>query len=81
MFVPGELADVEQLFWRLAQATGLMASCPPVLQYRSPQGLDLHGAVITFCLDGDLQYLLYSYLEHYRCVCVLLQLIREEMKR
>ncbi|XP_024137171.1 spatacsin isoform X1 [Oryzias melastigma] len=66
MFVPGELADVEQLFWRLAQATGLMAPCLPVSQYRSPQGLDLHGVVITFCLDCDLQYLLYSYLEHYR---------------
>ncbi|XP_023811202.1 spatacsin isoform X3 [Oryzias latipes] len=78
MFVPGELADVEQLFWRLAQATGLMASCPPVLQYRSPQGLDLHGAVITFCLDGDLQYLLYSYLEHYRLTPRNCRLLNEQ---
>ena len=45
-----------------------MASSPPVPQYRSPLGLDLHSLFITFCLDHSLQYLLYTYLEHYRCV-------------
>lgn len=45
-----------------------MASSPPVPQYRSPLGLDLHSFFITFCLDHSLQYLLYTYLKHYRCV-------------
>lgn len=68
VFVPEELADLEQLLWRLAQGGGVMASSPPVPQYRSPLGLDLHSLFITFCLDRSLQYLLYTYLEHYRCV-------------
>ncbi|KAM7415261.1 hypothetical protein PAMA_019875 [Pampus argenteus] len=66
VFVPEELADLEQLLWRLAQGGGVMASSPPVPQYRSPLGLDLHSLFITFCLDRGLQYLLYTYLEHYR---------------
>ncbi|XP_069570605.1 spatacsin [Brachyistius frenatus] len=66
VFIPEELADLEQLLWRLAQGGGLMASSPPVPQYRSLLGLDLHGVFITFCLDRSLQYLLYTYLEHYR---------------
>lgn len=48
-----------------------MASSPPVPQYHSPLGLDLHAVFITFCLDHGLQYLLYTYLEHYRCVRTL----------
>lgn len=68
LFIPEELADLEQLLWRLAQGGGVMASSPPVPQYRSPLGLDLHSVFITFCLDHSLQYLLYTYLEHYRCV-------------
>ncbi|XP_073327338.1 spatacsin [Pagrus major] len=66
LFIPEELADLEQLLWRLAQGGGAMASSPPVPQYRSPLGLDLHSLFITFCLDHSLQYLLYTYLEHYR---------------
>uniref|UniRef100_A0A3Q3QXR4 Spatacsin C-terminal domain-containing protein n=1 Tax=Monopterus albus TaxID=43700 RepID=A0A3Q3QXR4_MONAL len=54
------------LLWRLAQGEGVMASSPPVPQYRSPLGLDLHSLFITFCVDHGLQYLLYTYLEHYR---------------
>uniref|UniRef100_A0A3B4X4B6 SPG11 vesicle trafficking associated, spatacsin n=1 Tax=Seriola lalandi dorsalis TaxID=1841481 RepID=A0A3B4X4B6_SERLL len=66
LFIPEELADLEQLLWRLAQGGGVMASAPPVPQYRSSLGLDLHGLFITFCLEHGLQYLLYTYLEHYR---------------
>ncbi|XP_047451855.1 spatacsin [Mugil cephalus] len=66
LFILKELADLEQLLWRLAQGGGLMASSPPIPQYRSPLGLDLHSLFITFCLDHNLQYLLYTYLEHYR---------------
>ncbi|XP_029909066.1 spatacsin isoform X2 [Myripristis murdjan] len=66
VFVPDELADLEQLLWRLAQGGGVMAASPPLPQHRSPHGLDLHSLFITFCLERSLHYLLYSYLEHYR---------------
>ncbi|XP_070763386.1 spatacsin [Enoplosus armatus] len=66
LFIPEELADLEQLLWRLAQGGGVMASSPPVPHYRSPLGLDLHSLFITFCLEHGLQYLLYTYLEYYR---------------
>lgn len=65
------MADLQQLLWRLAQDGGVMAPSPPVPQYRSAQGLDLHAVFITFCLDRGLKYLLYTYLEHYRCVRTL----------
>ncbi|KAG7215185.1 hypothetical protein INR49_022719 [Caranx melampygus] len=66
LFVPAELSDLQQLLWRLAQGGGAMASAPPVPQHRSALGLDLHGLFISFCLDHGLQYLLYTYLDHYR---------------
>nr|XP_046249674.1 spatacsin isoform X2 [Scatophagus argus] len=66
VFIPEELADLEQLLWRLAQGGGVMASSPPVPQCRSALGLDLHSLFISFCLEHSLQYLLYAYLEHYR---------------
>ncbi|KAM3870218.1 spatacsin [Diretmus argenteus] len=66
LFIQEELADLEQLLWRLGQAGGVMAASPPIPQYRSPLGLDLHGLFITHCLDHSLHYLLYTYLEHYR---------------
>lgn len=66
VFIPDELADLEQLLWRLAQGGGVMTSFPPVPQYRSPLSLDFHSCFITFCQDRNLQYLLYTYLEHYR---------------
>uniref|UniRef100_A0A8C2Z1E5 SPG11 vesicle trafficking associated, spatacsin n=1 Tax=Cyclopterus lumpus TaxID=8103 RepID=A0A8C2Z1E5_CYCLU len=66
LFVPEELADLEQLLWRLAQGGGVMALPPPVPRYRSPLGLDLHGLFISFCVDRGFQYLLYTYLEHHR---------------
>ncbi|XP_071316860.1 spatacsin isoform X2 [Trachinotus anak] len=66
LFIPDELADLEQLLWRLAQGGGVMASAPPIPQHRSSLGLDLHSLFITFCLEHGLQYLLYTYLEHYR---------------
>ncbi|XP_038130173.1 spatacsin isoform X2 [Cyprinodon tularosa] len=66
VFIPEEMSDLEQLLWRLAQGGGLMAPAPPVPQYCSPVGLDLHSAFVSFCLERNLQYLLYTYLEHYR---------------
>ncbi|KAM8891916.1 spatacsin isoform 5-T5 [Spinachia spinachia] len=66
VFLPEELADLEQLLWRLAQGGGVMASPPPVPQHRSPHGLDLHGLFVSFCVDRGLKYLLYAYLERHR---------------
>ncbi|XP_072242589.1 spatacsin [Leuresthes tenuis] len=66
LFIPEETSDLEQLLWRVAQGDGLMASSPPFPQYRSTCDLDLHSVFIKFCLDHGLQYLLYTYLEHYR---------------
>ncbi|XP_042373019.1 spatacsin-like, partial [Plectropomus leopardus] len=66
LFVPDELADLEQLLWRLAQGGGVMDASPPVPQYRSPLGLDLHSVFTAFCVERSLKYLLYTYLEHYR---------------
>uniref|UniRef100_A0A3B5L9T1 Spatacsin C-terminal domain-containing protein n=1 Tax=Xiphophorus couchianus TaxID=32473 RepID=A0A3B5L9T1_9TELE len=66
VFIPDEMSDLEQLLWRLAQGAGLMTSSPPVSQYCSPVGLNLHSVFIALCLEHNLQYLLYTYLEHYR---------------
>lgn len=64
--VPDELADLEQLLWRLAQGGGVMGASPPVPQYRSLLSRDFHSVFIAFCQDRELQYLLYAYLEHHR---------------
>ncbi|XP_037306899.2 spatacsin isoform X2 [Pungitius pungitius] len=66
VFLPEELADLEQLLWRLAQGGGVMATPPPLPQHRSPLGLDLHGLFVSFCVDHGLKYLLYAYLERHR---------------
>uniref|UniRef100_A0A8C5HR99 Spatacsin-like n=1 Tax=Gouania willdenowi TaxID=441366 RepID=A0A8C5HR99_GOUWI len=64
VFIPDELSDCGQLLWRLAQTGALMASSHPIPHYHSP--LSLHSILIPFCMDRILQYLLYTYLEHYR---------------
>ncbi|XP_068168365.1 spatacsin isoform X3 [Antennarius striatus] len=66
VFIPDEVSDFEQFLWRLSQGGGVMSLSSPVLQYRSPNGLDLHSCFISFCVERGLQYLLYTYLEHYR---------------
>uniref|UniRef100_A0A6Q2ZLW4 Spatacsin C-terminal domain-containing protein n=1 Tax=Esox lucius TaxID=8010 RepID=A0A6Q2ZLW4_ESOLU len=66
LFTQAEIADFEQLLWRLGQAGGVMQANPPVPHYRSPQGHDFHTRFIHHCLDNSLHYLLYTYLEHYR---------------
>ncbi|XP_041852171.1 spatacsin isoform X2 [Melanotaenia boesemani] len=66
LFIPDEMSDLQQLLCRLAQGGGLIVASPPVPQYLSTLGLDFHGAFITFCLNHDLQYLLYAYLDHHR---------------
>ncbi|XP_068595308.1 spatacsin [Brachionichthys hirsutus] len=66
LFIPDEVSDFERFLWRLSQGGGVMSLSSPVLHYRSPLGLDLHSSFISFCLERGLQYLLYTYLEHYR---------------
>eukprot|EP00063_Salmo_salar_P004610 XP_013979445.1 PREDICTED: spatacsin isoform X1 [Salmo salar] len=66
VFIQAEMADFEHLLWRLGQAGGVMQASPPMPQYRSPQGHDLHTRFIHHCLDNGLRYLLYTYLEHNR---------------
>ncbi|XP_055048044.2 spatacsin isoform X1 [Misgurnus anguillicaudatus] len=68
LFVQSEMDDFEQLLWRLAQAGGVMqdGSGPPVPQYLSSQGQEFHQRFILHCLENSLQYLLYTYLQHYR---------------
>ncbi|XP_061669465.1 spatacsin isoform X2 [Syngnathoides biaculeatus] len=64
VFIPDELSDLDQLLWRLAQGGGLMTSTPPPVPRHL--ALDFHSRVIGWCLERQLQYLLYTYLEHYR---------------
>lgn len=68
LFVQSEMGDFEQLLWRLGQAGGVMrdGSGPPVPQFLSSQGQEFHQRFILHCLENSLQYLLYTYLEHYR---------------
>uniref|UniRef100_A0A8C8JD16 Spatacsin C-terminal domain-containing protein n=1 Tax=Oncorhynchus tshawytscha TaxID=74940 RepID=A0A8C8JD16_ONCTS len=55
VFIQAEMADFEQLLWRLGQAGGVMQASPPIPQYRSPQGHDLHTRFIHHCLDNGLR--------------------------
>ncbi|XP_076863202.1 spatacsin [Brachyhypopomus gauderio] len=63
VFVQSEMSDFEQLLWRLGQAGGVMRPSrdPPV-----PQFQDFHARFVQHCLENNLQYLLYTYLEHYK---------------
>ncbi|KAK5901569.1 hypothetical protein CesoFtcFv8_006924 [Champsocephalus esox] len=66
VLVQDELSDLQLLLWRLSQGGGVMAGSPPLPQYRSPLGLDLHSLVISSCVKRRLHFLLYSYLQHHR---------------
>ncbi|XP_077424226.1 spatacsin isoform X2 [Vanacampus margaritifer] len=65
IFIPDELSDLDQLLWRVAQGGSLMSSSssPPFPRHL---GLDIQSRVISWCLERHLQFLLYTYLEHYR---------------
>lgn len=68
VFVQSEMSDFEQLLWRLGQARGVMRdiSGPPVPQFHTSKGQDFHTCFIQHCLENNLHYLLYTYLQHYR---------------
>ncbi|TRY98845.1 hypothetical protein DNTS_027858 [Danionella cerebrum] len=69
LFVPSEMEDFQQLLWRMAQAGGVM------YDGRDPPLPNFHHRFIVHCLENSLQYMLYTYLEHYRLTpehCALL---------
>ncbi|XP_077371965.1 spatacsin isoform X2 [Festucalex cinctus] len=65
IFIPDELSDLDQLLWRVAQGGSLMSSSSPP-PFPRHLGVDIHSRVISWCLERHLQFLLYTYLEHYR---------------
>ncbi|XP_073798479.1 spatacsin isoform X2 [Danio rerio] len=76
-FVPAEMQDFQQLLWRLAQAGGVMhdgkePSLPQAggvmhdgKELCCSQEQEFHQRFILHCLENNLQFLLYTYLEHY----------------
>uniref|UniRef100_UPI00398F3600 spatacsin isoform X2 n=1 Tax=Pristiophorus japonicus TaxID=55135 RepID=UPI00398F3600 len=65
VFIPSELADFRQLLVRLSCTGGVMQEPHPVPVYQSAEGLDFHSCFILYCLEHELRYLLYAYLDYY----------------
>ncbi|GCB78792.1 hypothetical protein scyTo_0018661, partial [Scyliorhinus torazame] len=65
VFIPSELEDFRQLLVRLSCTQGLMQDPHPVPVYKSTDGLDFHSTFILYCLEHELRYLLYAYLDYY----------------
>ncbi|XP_069480302.1 spatacsin [Ambystoma mexicanum] len=65
VFVPSEFCDLDLLLQRLACNGGLMQEQAPVPQYRSQEGLDFNTSLILYCIQNNLPYLLYTYLDYY----------------
>ncbi|XP_030312794.1 spatacsin [Calypte anna] len=65
IFVPSELGDFELLLQRLSYLGGVLQNPHPVPRYKSASGLDFHTCFVLHCLEHNLQYLLYTYLDHY----------------
>ncbi|XP_071424746.1 spatacsin isoform X2 [Pithys albifrons albifrons] len=65
IFVPSELEDFELLLQRLSCLGGVLQNPHPVPKYSSASGLDFHAQFVLHCLEHNLQYLLYTYLDYY----------------
>ncbi|XP_067827395.1 spatacsin [Heptranchias perlo] len=65
VFIPSELADFKQLLGRISCTGGVMQEPHPVPVYQSTEGRDFHSCFILYCLEHDLRYLLYAYLDYY----------------
>ncbi|NXA55832.1 SPTCS protein, partial [Nothocercus julius] len=65
IFVLSELEDFELLLQRLSYLGGVMQNPHPVPKYNTPSGLDFHTRFVLHCLERNLQYLLYTYLDYY----------------
>ncbi|NXN12559.1 SPTCS protein, partial [Indicator maculatus] len=65
IFVSSELEDFELLLQRLSYLGGVLQNPHPVLKYSTAGALDFHTRFILHCLEHNLQYLLYTYLDYY----------------
>ncbi|NXP17064.1 SPTCS protein, partial [Scytalopus superciliaris] len=65
IFVRSELEDFELLLQRLSCLGGVLQRPHPVPKYSSASGLDFHAQFVLHCLEHNLQYLLYTYLDYY----------------
>lgn len=68
IFLTSELEDFELFLLRLNRIGGVMQDTLPVQNYRSKEGWDFHSVFILYCLEHNLQYLLYVYLDYYKWV-------------
>ncbi|NXK29245.1 SPTCS protein, partial [Arenaria interpres] len=65
IFVSSELEDFELLLQRLSYLGGVLQNPHPVPNYSAAGGLDFHARFVLHCLEHNLQYLLYTYLDYY----------------
>ncbi|NXL62868.1 SPTCS protein, partial [Chordeiles acutipennis] len=65
IFVRSELDDFELLLQRLSYLGGVLQNPHPVPKYSAAGGLDFHARFVLHCLEHNLQYLLYTYLDFY----------------
>eukprot|EP00076_Gallus_gallus_P010413 XP_004943994.1 spatacsin isoform X3 [Gallus gallus] len=65
IFVLSELEDFELLLQRLVSLGGVLQNPHPVPKYSAASGLDFHARFVLHCLEHNLQYMLYTYLEYY----------------
>uniref|UniRef100_A0A8C4USQ8 SPG11 vesicle trafficking associated, spatacsin n=1 Tax=Falco tinnunculus TaxID=100819 RepID=A0A8C4USQ8_FALTI len=65
IFVCSELEDFELLLQRLSYLGGVLQNPHPVPKHNTANGLDFHARFVLHCLEHNLQYLLYTYLDYY----------------
>ncbi|KFW00287.1 Spatacsin [Fulmarus glacialis] len=65
IFVCSELEDFELLLQRLSYLGGVLQNPHPVPKCNAASGLDFHARFVLHCLEHNLQYLLYTYLDYY----------------
>ncbi|KAM9313273.1 spatacsin [Gastrophryne carolinensis] len=62
IYIPSELNDFESLVGRLAVNQQLMGSASLLME----NILEFHDSFVLMCVERELQYLLYTYLDHHR---------------
>lgn len=66
VFLSSELEDFELLLLRLSRIGGVMQDTLPVQSYSPSGGWDFHSRFTLYCVEYNLQHLLYVYLDYYR---------------
>ncbi|XP_017657798.2 spatacsin isoform X2 [Nannospalax galili] len=66
IFLTSELEDFELFLQRLSRIGGIIQDTLPVQNYKSKEGWDFHSRFILYCLEHNLQHLLYVYLDYYK---------------